>query len=77
MAPADLDLADPRACRRLAALIRPQIGDGTLQPGCPAPSIASLSQDHGHARQTCSKALRILEGEGLLARIPELGYYVR
>lgn len=77
MASADLNLADPRAYRRLAALIRQQIGDGTLQPGRPAPFITSLSQEHGHARQTCSKALRILEDEGLLARIPGLGYYVR
>ena len=74
MDPTDLSLADPRAYRCLAALIRQQIGDGTLQPGRPAPSITSLSQEHGHARQTCSKALRILEGEGLLARIPGLGY---
>ncbi len=73
----DLNLADPRAYRRLAALIRQQIGDGTLQPGLPAPSITSLSQEHGHARKTCSKALRILAGEGMLARIPGLGYYVR
>ena len=76
MAPIDLNLADPRAYRRLAALIRQQIGDGTLQSGRPAPSITSLSREHGHARQTCSKALRVLEGEGLLARIPGLGYYV-
>jgi DNA-binding GntR family transcriptional regulator len=76
MAPIDLNLADPRAYRRLAALIRQQIDDGTLQPGRSAPSITSLSQEHGHARQTCSKALRVLEGEGLLARIPGLGYYV-
>jgi len=68
--------ADPRAYRRLAVPIRRQIGDGTLQPGRPTPSITALSQEHGHARQTCSKALRILGGEGLLARIPGLGYYV-
>jgi DNA-binding GntR family transcriptional regulator len=76
MASADLNLADPRAYRRLAVLIRQQISDGTLQPGRSAPSITSLSREHGHARQTCGKALRILEGEGLLARIPGLGYYV-
>lgn len=73
MDPPDPNLADPRAYRRLAVLIRQQIGDGTLQPGRPAPSITSLSQEHGHARQTCGKALRILEGEGLLPRIPGLG----
>lgn len=76
MTPADPALTDPRAYRRLAALIRQQIGDGTLQSGQPSPSITSLSPEYGHARQTCSKALRILEGEGLLARVPGLGYYV-
>ena len=76
MAPTDLNLVDPRAYRRLAALIRQQISDGTLQPGWSAPSITSLSQEHGHARQTCSKTLRVLEGEGLLAHIPGLGHYV-
>jgi DNA-binding GntR family transcriptional regulator len=77
MATADLSQADPRAYRRLAALIRQQIGDGVLQPGLPAPSITRLKQEHGYARQTCGKALRILEAEGLLARIPGLGYYIR
>jgi GntR family histidine utilization transcriptional repressor len=76
VASTDLGLADPRAYRRLAAMIRQQIGDGTLRPGRPAPSITSLSQEHGHARQTCGRALRLLEGEGMLTRIPGLGYYV-
>jgi DNA-binding GntR family transcriptional regulator len=42
----------------------------------PTPSITTLSQQYGHARQTCAKALRILEEDGLLTRIPGLGYYV-
>jgi DNA-binding GntR family transcriptional regulator len=42
----------------------------------PTPSITTLSQEYGHARQTCAKALHVLEEEGLLARIPGLGYYV-
>jgi GntR family transcriptional regulator len=71
------ELTDPRAYQRLAARIRRQISDGTLGPSRPAPSITSLSQEYGHARQTCSKALRMLEDEGLLVRIPGLGYYVR
>jgi GntR family histidine utilization transcriptional repressor len=75
VAATELNLTDPRAYRRLATLIRQQISDGTLQPGQSAPSITSLSQEHGHARETCSKALRMLESEGLLARIPGLGYY--
>ena len=76
MASSDPNMTDPRVYRRLAALIRQQIGDGTLQRGQSAPSITSLSQEHGCARQTCSKALRILESEGLVVRIPGLGYYV-
>ena len=69
-------LADPRAYVRLAAIVRQQIADGTLKPGQPAPPITRLSQEHGHARPTCGKALRMLEDEGLLTRIPGLGYYV-
>ncbi len=72
----DLNPVDPRAYRRLAAMIRQQISDGILQPGQSAPSITRLCQEHGHARQTCSKAMRMLEGEGHLMRVPGLGYYV-
>jgi len=76
MTPAHTGLTNPRAYVRLAAIVRQQITDGTLKPGQPAPSITRLSQGHGHARPTCGKALRMLEGEGLLTRIPGLGYYV-
>jgi Bacterial regulatory proteins, gntR family len=71
------DESDPRAYVRLTALLRREISDGTLAPGMPTPSITTLSQQYGHARQTCAKALRILEDEGLLVRIPGLGYYVK
>jgi DNA-binding GntR family transcriptional regulator len=74
--PAHLGAADPRAYVRLAAMVREQITDGTLGPGLPVPSITRLSQEYGHARPTCGKALRLLESEGLLTRIPGLGYYV-
>jgi DNA-binding GntR family transcriptional regulator len=70
------DESDPRAYVRLAALIRRDIADGKLAPGMPTPSITTLSQQYGHARQTCAKALRVLEDERLLTRIPGLGYYV-
>jgi GntR family transcriptional regulator len=69
-------LADPRAYVRLAAIVRRQVIDGMLEPGQPAPSITRLSQEYGHARPTCGKALRLLEGEQVLTRIPGLGYYV-
>ena len=61
---------------RLAARLRREIAEGTLAPGMPTPSITTLSQQYGHARQTCARALRTLEDEGLVTRIPGLGYYV-
>ena len=73
----NMGLRDPRAYVRLAAILREQITDGTLQPGGRTPSLTHLSHEYGHAPLTCSKALRMLEGEGLLTRIPGLGYHVR
>ena len=67
---------DPRRYLRIAALLRQQIADGTLRPGQPTPSITTLSQEHGVARQTAAKALRVLEDEGRVYRVPGLGYYV-
>ena len=76
MPPTHAGLADPRVYVRLAEIVRQQIIDGMLEPGRPTPSITRLSQEHRHARLTCGKALRLLEREGLLTRIPGLGYYV-
>src|SRR5580693_6408860 len=64
---ADLGLSDPRAYRRLAAAAREQISTGKLRRGTPLPSLTALSRDHGYARQTCSKAYRMLEAEGLVS----------
>lgn len=69
-------MEDPRAYVRIADQVRQQITTGRLEPGQPVPSITTLTQDHGVARQTAAKALRLLESEGLVHRIPGLGYYV-
>ena len=61
---------------RLAAHIRDQIDNGTLPRGGRLPSIAVLRRQHEHSRQTVGKAMRILEDEGLIYRVPGLGYYV-
>lgn len=61
---------------RIAALVRDGVSEGRWRPGDPVPSITTLSQEHGVARQTAAKALRLLEDEGLLTRVPGLGYYV-
>jgi DNA-binding GntR family transcriptional regulator len=60
---------------QLARELRTAVLDGTLPPG-PAPTISELAAAHGWGRQTCAKALRALEDEGLLNRYPGLGYYV-
>ena len=73
---ADLNEKDPRSYVRMAALIRRQIVEGKLKPGDPAPSITDLVSNHGHARQTCAKALRLLIDLGLAYRVPGLGYFV-
>jgi DNA-binding GntR family transcriptional regulator len=70
--PVDLGEADPRLYVRLAARLRRQILDGEVAPGQRVPSITALSQEFGCARQTCGKAVRLLE---LLTFIPGLGYY--
>lgn len=69
--------ADPRKYIRLAAVLRGRILDGTLRPGDCAPSITTLAAEHGGwARQTCAKAFRMLEAEGLLVRVQGLGYFI-
>jgi GntR family transcriptional regulator len=71
------DRNDPRKYVRLIAELRAQIEDGTIPPGHPVPSREQLAKQTGWSRLTCVKALRVLEGEGLLTRYPGLGYYVR
>ncbi len=61
---------------QLAMRIRKAIAAGEYPPRTPIPSITTMAQDYGHARQTCSKALGILVKEGMLVRYPGLGYYV-
>ena len=50
---------DPRAYVRMAARLRLQISEGTYPAAAPVPSITVLSEQYGHARQTCAKALQV------------------
>lgn len=67
---------DPRQYVRIAAVVREGLSEGRWQRGEPVPSITTLSQEYGVTRKTAAKALRLLETEGLLYRVPGLGYYV-
>jgi GntR family histidine utilization transcriptional repressor len=77
MTPDSPELTDPRAYQQMAVMIRLEIAEGRLKRGDPAPSVTALSREFGHARQTCSRALRMLEDENLVVRYPGLGYFVR
>jgi len=71
----DLGEADPRLYVQLAARLRRQILGGEVAPGQRVPSITALSREFGCARQTCGKAVQLLEQEGMLTFIPGLGYF--
>ncbi|MBV9451271.1 MAG: winged helix-turn-helix transcriptional regulator [Streptosporangiaceae bacterium] len=68
--------SDPRLYMKLAATLRTQIADGTLAKGARMPSISVLCEEYSLSRQTAGKALRMLEDEALIHRVPGLGYHV-
>jgi DNA-binding GntR family transcriptional regulator len=76
MATDDDNRPDPRKYRQIADEVRELITSGKIAAGKPAPSITELVEQHGCARQTAAKALRMLVDEGLLTRYPGFGYYV-
>ena len=67
---------EQRKYLRLAALLREEITTGVRAPGSPLPSIADLCQAHAVSRQTAGKALRNLQADELIYRLPGLGYFV-
>lgn len=62
--------------RQVAAILRERIESGELAPKQRLPSIAGLVQEHGIARTTAAKALRVLVDEGLAEVVPGWGTYV-
>jgi DNA-binding GntR family transcriptional regulator len=71
-----VDDQDPRIYLQIAADVRARIEAGEIEAGQPAPSITSLCQQWGVARETASHALQVLETERLVRRYPGRGYYV-
>ncbi len=67
---------DPRAYVRIANDLRRRILSGELQAGKPLPSITTLTQEWEVARETASHAVTVLVEEGLVRRVPGLGYHV-
>jgi GntR family transcriptional regulator len=61
---------------QLAAILRAAIKSGELEPDRPLPSYMTLMQEHGVARGTAAKAVRVLVDEGLVQIVPGRGAYV-
>jgi DNA-binding GntR family transcriptional regulator len=66
---------DPRLWVRIAEDLREKLTSGVIAAGSTV-SITPLAEEWGSSRETVAKALRALEGDGLIRRYPGLGYYV-
>ncbi len=62
---------------RIAATLRDQITNGTLQPGARLPTQQELVDAFGCSRQVVRFALDLLENEGLIDRMQGFGTVVR
>lgn len=62
--------------RQLAAILRGQIADGTLQPDRVLPSKATLQQTYGVSQGTVERALAALKAEGLVVTVLGRGVFV-
>ncbi len=61
---------------QLAAILRERIKAGELPAGRALPSETTLMQEHGLARETVRKAVRVLRDEGLVQIVQGRGVYV-
>jgi GntR family transcriptional regulator len=61
---------------QIATILREAIERGDYAPGRPIPSETRLMQEHGVARLTARKAVRVLADEGLVEVIQGRGAYV-
>ena len=68
---------DPRRYVRAMNFIKARIEDGTFKLHELMPPVGELAAQTGHSRHTISKALRILQDQGLVDRTPGLGYVAR
>ena len=61
---------------QIAAILRAAIERGDYPPGRPVPSESRLMQEHGVARLTARKAVRVLADEGLVEVVAGGGAFV-
>jgi DNA-binding GntR family transcriptional regulator len=63
--------------RQVASELRARIESGELGPGDRVPSITTLMQEYGIARNTARHALAVLAEEGLIEVTPGWGSFVK
>ena len=63
--------------RQIANELRERITSGELPPGSRLPSITTLMQTYGVARNTARRAVAILEDEGLVEIVHGWGSFSR
>ena len=63
--------------QQLASILRARIRAGELAPGRALPSETTLMQEHGIARETARKAVRVLRDEGLVVVVRGRGAFVQ
>ena len=61
---------------QIAAILREAIGHSDYPPGRAIPLEIRLMQEHGVARLTARKAVRVLASEGLVEVVQGRGAYV-
>src|SRR5258708_3724884 len=66
-----------RNSSKLLEQLRDSVREGKLRSGDFLPTIRDLSQSHGVAFKTVQRALKALEGEGLLISEPRRGYRIQ
>ena len=62
--------------QQLASILRDRIAAGEFRPGDVLPSEKDLVQEHGLARETVRRAVKVLRDEGLVVTIPGRGAFV-
>lgn len=74
----DLDPDDTRPpYLQLADRLRRAVADGAYATGEKFPSVRALAEEHGTAKETVSKAIRVLKEEGVLRTVGGIGTVIR
>ena len=68
-------IQDPRAYRRIHAALRDRIGSGQLAAGARL-HLNTIADEWDVSRDTVQTAMKLLESDRLIWRVPGLGWFV-